>query len=219
MTSSHPDWFCNACGHRNQGNWNACQMCRAANPNMASFAPNTPKSSNTKVIGIGFLALILLCGMCGFFGIITDNNKIKNSSFSQVTPTPATLSVDRSPTTSLTPYPKGYTVDGKNDSPPKPELEVLKSTWVKDGFGTVAVWRVTFRNNSDKRIGDIKYETRYFSESGNQVDRGGELGLADHTIQKVIEPKKTRTLEVNDGFTHSEAHTANFTLKSWRALD
>jgi hypothetical protein len=91
MTSSHPDWFCNACGHRNQGNWNACQMCRAANPNMPSFASNKPKSNNTKVIGIGFLALILFCGLCGFLGMITDNNKIKNSSLSPVTSTPAVL--------------------------------------------------------------------------------------------------------------------------------
>jgi len=45
-------------------------------------------------------------------------------------------------------------------------LKVLSSNWEKGGFGTVALWKVTFYNRSDKPVGNIKYRTAYFAETG-----------------------------------------------------
>jgi RNA polymerase subunit RPABC4/transcription elongation factor Spt4 len=97
------------------------------------------------------------------------------------------------------------------------ELETLKNpvivvsdSWKKGGFGSIGIWSVTFENRSNQRVGDLAYETEYYSESGNRVGRKSDV------IQKVIEPKSKRTIEVNDGFIHSEARSANFELKGWR---
>lgn len=96
------------------------------------------------------------------------------------------------------------------------QLQVVKSRWEKGGFGTVAVWHVTFRNNGKKPIGNIKFSTSYDAETGSEVDKGGtDSLLGKDTIQKVIEPGKTRTIEVNDGFVHDEAARASFAVVSW----
>lgn len=98
------------------------------------------------------------------------------------------------------------------------KLELVKSVWVRDGFGSVAVWRVTFKNPTNQKIGNIKYRTIYYSETNNVVDKGGVEALADRTIQKVIEPKKTRTIEINDGFLHEQAAKATFELVSYEVI-
>ena len=104
--------------------------------------------------------------------------------------------------------------------PEKDGLELVRSRWEKGGFGAIAVWKVTIKNKSKKEIGDIKFRTSYFSETRNNVGKGGvDSLLGKDTIQKVIKPGQTRTLEVNDGFVHSEAETANFELVSWRILN
>lgn len=101
----------------------------------------------------------------------------------------------------------------------KPDLELVKSTWKKGGFGSVAIWVVTVRNNSNKNLGDIKFRTGYFSETGNKVGRGGVDGLiGKDTIEKIVPAKKTRTFEVNDGFVSDEAETAGFEIVSWREV-
>jgi hypothetical protein len=99
----------------------------------------------------------------------------------------------------------------------KNPVVVVKSTWGKGGFDTIAKRNVTFRNRSDKPVGNLTYRTHYFSETGNQVDQGGVDGLLGDTkkIQRVIAPKATRTIEVNDGFVHTEAYRANFELVGW----
>lgn len=96
---------------------------------------------------------------------------------------------------------------------PMSQLEVVSSRW--EGGG-VAVWKVTFRNKGKFDIGDIKYSTVYYSETGNVVDQGGTNSFADRTIQKVIPAGKTRTIEINDGFLHSEAARATFSVESCR---
>lgn len=96
---------------------------------------------------------------------------------------------------------------------PQSQLVVIKSRWERGGFGAIAMWYVTFRNNSNRPIGDIQYRTAYYSETGNLVDKGGIDSLLDKKIiQKVIPAKSTRTIEVNDGFVHSEAHRAQFQI-------
>lgn len=96
-------------------------------------------------------------------------------------------------------------------------LEVLKSTWEKGGFDNVAIWHVTFRNRSAKPVGNIKHRIAYYSETGEKVDSGGvDSILGAGVIQKVIPPKGTRALEINDGFLHHEAHRANFEVVGWQ---
>lgn len=64
-------------------------------------------------------------------------------------------------------------------------------------------------------MGNIKYRTAYFAETGAKVDSGGvDSVLGKDTIQKIIAPHQKRTIEINDGFLNSEAHTARFEIVS-----
>jgi hypothetical protein len=110
-----------------------------------------------------------------------------------------------------------------NQAPPidpeKEGLRLVSSKWQKGGFGTVAVWRVTIENISDKPLGDIKFRTAYYSETKNKVGQGGVDGLiGKDTIEKIVPPKSKRTFEVNDGFVSDEANTGSFELVSWRVI-
>ena len=98
-------------------------------------------------------------------------------------------------------------------------VEVLRSSWQKGGFGSVAVWHITFYNGSDEPVGNIKYRTRYYSETGNVVGSGGTEAVGeDRTIQKVIPPHQKRTIRINDGFLHREAADAVFEVVGWEFL-
>jgi len=95
-------------------------------------------------------------------------------------------------------------------------LIVVKSTWHRGGFDSVGLWDVTFKNLSNKPVGNITFRTAYYSETGNVVSRGGvDSLLAPGIVQKVIPPLSSRTIQINDGFISSEAHRANFELVSW----
>lgn len=99
-------------------------------------------------------------------------------------------------------------------------LQKVSAKWQKGGFGAIAIWKVTIKNVSDKPLGDIKFSTEYYSETGNIVSKGGTKGLlGKDTIEKVVPPKSTRTFEVNDGFVSDEADTASFVLESWRIIE
>jgi hypothetical protein len=83
----------------------------------------------------------------------------------------------------------------------------------------VALWEVTFKNRSTKRVGNLKYKTHYYAETGREVDTGGSGSLLQSgIIEKVIEPKSARTIEVNDGFLHQETSTARFELIGWEFI-
>jgi len=90
-------------------------------------------------------------------------------------------------------------------------LDVLRSNWRRDGFETVAIWEVTFFNKGDRPVGNIKYKTAYYAETGDTVDRGGG---EQKTIRKVIMPRQKRTIIINDGFVPHEAHRASFKMVS-----
>jgi hypothetical protein len=96
----------------------------------------------------------------------------------------------------------------KNDLKNNP-LKIVESHWSAGGFGTVGIWKVTFKNRSDKPIGNIRYKTTYDAETGNKVSSGSGL------IQKVIPPNSQRTLEINDGFISKEAYKAGFEITKW----
>jgi hypothetical protein len=107
-----------------------------------------------------------------------------------------------------------------SDSPEFAKLQVVSSNWEKSGFGAVVVWKVKFKNTSARPIGNIKYRTSYTAETGDVVDRGGTDSLmSKDTLQKVIKPGETRTLEINDGFVNQEAHQASFAVVSWEYLN
>jgi hypothetical protein len=98
-------------------------------------------------------------------------------------------------------------------SAPMHMLKTVKKVWKKSGFGTVVVWRITFRNNGDMPISNIRYRTTYKAETGDVVDQGGTAALFhDDTIRKMIPPHQTRTIEVNDGFVHHETAKAHFEI-------
>lgn len=107
----------------------------------------------------------------------------------------------------------------END-PLKTGLKVISAKWEKGGFGAVAIWKVTLQNTSKVKLGNIKFRTAYFSETGNKVSSGGVDGLVGKdTIEKLVEPGKKRTFEVNDGFVSDEAHTATFSVVSWEIIN
>jgi len=95
-------------------------------------------------------------------------------------------------------------------------LRVVSSSWRKGGFETVGLWTVTFENVCSRPVGNIKYRTSYFSETGNLVTTGGFGSvLGDGVIQKIVGPKSQRTIEINDGFIHHEASRAQFDVIGW----
>ena len=164
-------------------------------PMQAEAVPAQKKSMPFSLVAM--LSIFAMCGLCGFCA------KIGNLTTPQSDKAAATW----------TPAPLNAQAQNQANNSAMPYLVVEKSGWEKGGFGSIAMWKVTFRNTSDKPIGNISYETTYYSETGNVVDRGGVSSVVDKkVIQKVIAPKSKRTIEVNDGFTHSEAHTAIFLL-------
>jgi hypothetical protein len=99
----------------------------------------------------------------------------------------------------------------------KDGLILVSANWEKDGN---AVWRVTIRNVSDKPLGEIKYQTFYGGADGTTVRRGGVDGLGGKdTIQKVVPPNSTVTIEVDDGFVDEKAVAAGFNIVSWRVAE
>lgn len=87
------------------------------------------------------------------------------------------------------------------------DIEVVRSSWEKGGFGSVGLWKVRLRNTSKvASFYDFTYETRYAAPSGTEVSRG-EGSLLDR-----LEPGQTKTFEVNDGFINSQAARASFSI-------
>lgn len=92
-------------------------------------------------------------------------------------------------------------------------LVVVRSDWKRGGFNNIALWTVTFRNRSNRQIGDMQYKTRYYTETGRLIDKGSG------TIGKIVRAGRVRKLEVNDGFVHPDAASASFTMVGWRYLE
>lgn len=87
------------------------------------------------------------------------------------------------------------------------DLKVVRSSWSKDGFGTIAMWTVTITNTSRVvEYYDIAYQTSYSAESGTDVDNG------EGKILAVLKKGQTRTFEVNDGFVQQHSRRASFRI-------
>jgi hypothetical protein len=87
------------------------------------------------------------------------------------------------------------------------DLQVVKSTWKKGGFDTVAIWTVTIRNlNKAASFADIAYSTNYSGASGTA------LAAKKGVIFDVLKADKTRMFEVNDGWVDGQVQRARFEL-------
>jgi hypothetical protein len=94
-----------------------------------------------------------------------------------------------------------------DESDPAKDITVVRSSWSKGGFGTIAVWTVTLKNtNPVMRYSDIRYRTTYQAASGTGVGEGSGQ------ILDIIGPGQTRTFEINDGFIHSQSRRASFAI-------
>jgi|GEM_PF-5829717 len=186
----------------------------------SSFAKKSTISTPTALV----IALVSMCGMCGVIGMIgaavdsIKNGNAGNTGVASTKPSPTPT-----PTPSFTPTPKPVPSPSSSETPDPypyiPELMVTKSAWRKGGFENVALWYVTIKNRTDKKLGDIKFRTAYFSETGNDVGKGGVDGwIGKDTIEKYVPPKSSRTFEVNDGFVNDEAVRGKFEIVSWRVI-
>jgi uncharacterized membrane-anchored protein YhcB (DUF1043 family) len=96
-------------------------------------------------------------------------------------------------------------------------LEIVKSSWQRGEKNPVAVWEITFKNRSKRPVGNMKFRTEYFSETGRTISRGGlDRSLRQIVIQKVIAPLSSRTITINDGFVRNDASDASFVLVGWQ---
>lgn len=189
---------CPRCNEQNFATAQFCFVCGAPLPAQAPriAPPNTKSSSSAFMIVAGFGVLLCGCIIFGFFGLLFGEKQPRKAEPSPEAPT---------------------SVNAPGERMNWSDLQVVSSRWERGGFDTVAIWHVELKNTTDQPIGDIKYRTAYYSETGNLVDKGGiDSPLGGKIIQRVIPPKSTRTIEINDGFTRSEAHRANFELVSWR---
>jgi hypothetical protein len=94
-----------------------------------------------------------------------------------------------------------------NAADPKLDLTIVRSSWKKGGFDTVAIWSVTIRNNNKAAsYADIAYSTNYSGASGTL------LAKKNGVIFDVLMSGKTRTFEVNDGFVDGQVQRAGLQL-------
>jgi hypothetical protein len=162
--------------------------------------------------GIIALAIVGLIGL-GCFCPPPSNNRSSAPARNDSSPSSATNGQTAN-------YNPGANTSANKNKTGKPDLEVVSAKWEKGGFDTIAIWKVTLRNNTDVKLGDIKFRTAYSSETGNVVSKGGTDGLlGKDTIEKIVPPKSTRTFEVNDGFVSDEAERAGFEIVDWRVID
>ncbi|HYX72063.1 MAG TPA: hypothetical protein VE732_04775, partial [Nitrososphaera sp.] len=107
------------------------------------------------------LAILLLVVMACACPNTNNNRQSSNTNFSNTGANPPPTSNTKSKGTNAN---QATLID-----PEKEGLRLVSSKWQKGGFGTVAVWKVTIENISDKPLGDIKFRTAYYSETKNKV--------------------------------------------------
>lgn len=178
--------------------------------------------TNTRLLLIIVGSFIGLCAVCGFLSLIADRTPLSSKTASSMITAKTTKASNSAAGNKSTSDTSGKASDSDSDknSDKKsddevPDLEVTESSWEKAAEGTIAVWQVTIKNNTEHKISHIKYQTRYYTEAGKRIWRDGELDLPDHIIQKVVEPNQTQSLEISDAMPPKEVYKAVFKLKSW----
>jgi len=209
--------FCPKC-RRNVDQSAFCQFCGSA----ISKGIST-KTILTIVVG-SFAAMFLLCGMLGFVGYLIESPKkpVAMNTDSSGNPPQNTAPVPRqklSPAPTIKPEATIKPASTEEPFSCDTAVRVVASKWEKGGFGTVALWKVTLRNLSKKTIGDFRFRTVDYSETGNTVGSGGvDSLLGKDTIQKILPGLSSRTFEVNDGFISDEAVRAGFEITDCREI-
>jgi hypothetical protein len=101
---------------------------------------------------------------------------------------------------------------------PTDAIKVVKYSWEFDALGMVAIMHVTLKNISNVTVGNIKYESHYYAETGKSADYPfGAGGVKE--IEKMLKPGQTRTFDLNDGFiVKSDADRATFAVVSYEVI-
>jgi len=94
-------------------------------------------------------------------------------------------------------------------------VQVVHCSWRLGGFGVVSLIHVTLKNLTDVPIGNIKYQTHYYAETGKQSGSFGGQG----EIDKILKPGQTRVFEVNDGFVQTfKADKMSFQITDYEVI-
>ena len=79
-------------------------------------------------------------------------------------------------------------------------MEIVKQSWRKDVFGTMATINITVKNTAPFDIKDIIIRCHFYAKSGTKVNS------SKHTIYEIIEPGSTKKFRnVNLGFINPQA--------------
>jgi hypothetical protein len=173
--------------------------------------------SNPLVLIIVILLLIALACVCcvGTYGddknYANNANKIVNSNGN------TRIIKDNSNTSTPTPQP--------SQTPQIPELEILGFSWKKETPKTqedeslmLAVLTITIRNNTNKKLGNIYYDTKYLTETGETVYLSSGKGAFYDYITKAIPPKSVRTFTHKDGYINEVAEKVDIRLRRWSEI-
>jgi hypothetical protein len=95
------------------------------------------------------------------------------------------------------------------------QVKVVDYTWGVGGLGLVGIIKVTIKNLSKYPLGNFKYETTYYSETGIASKSWGGA----RELEKLIKPGQTRTFEINDGYIDKEkAEKMSFKITGYDVL-
>lgn len=202
--------LCSICGAQNDLSAQFCQACNAQSFPITKARPKQ-KFRTSLLVKCG----VAVFGCSALIGIISMIREDRPAP-----PKGVILASGPTPTSTPTPTPvlsPAEQIREKSELAPESELAAVQVRWERSGSGAPVIWRVSLKNNTARPISGIQYRTTYYSETGNVLGKGGvDSALDKKIVQKVIPPKATRTIEIKDGFTHSEVHRAHFQLVSWR---
>jgi hypothetical protein len=90
---------------------------------------------------------------------------------------------------------------------PSTDIAIVRHSWQKGGFDSVALWNVTLKNDSRLvTYADIEYIAVYSAASGTVLHtRPGK-------ILDTLKPGETRSFDINDGFINHQAKRASLTI-------
>ncbi len=159
-----------------------CKYCGATTPGAVSKCPHCGRNQpllTSRIIPPIFIGAVIMLILAAI-----------SSTHTPSPPSQRTTSVN---------YPQ---VDPREEVKKNPTkyIKIVKQSWRKGGFGSVAIHNLTIRNESNYDIKDISIKFSYLSDSGTLLDYNVQ------TIYQIIKAKKTRTFyDVNAGLVHSQA--------------
>jgi len=102
-------------------------------------------------------------------------------------------------------------------------IVVVKAEARTRGGATLRQWYLELCNRSSRPIGNIRYRTRYYSQTHVLVGAGGIEspfgGPFEGIIMKIIQPGEQREMIIDDGFVYPQTAYATFEVVSWEWMD